>query len=126
MNDSTQRALRILIVEDDLDDYFLLRHAFRLLPFVVECRRADTPTNFVAQLESLAPDVILCDVHLPHFDAASAVGIAIQKAPTTPVLLVSGLLAPGIDEQSDGQAFSKQDVAALLDALAAIARKRRA
>ncbi len=82
--------LRILILEDmpmdaELMEYELARAS---IPFTAE--RVDTRETFISALEQFAPDVILSDYTLPRFDGMAALALARERAPNTPLLIVTG------------------------------------
>jgi two-component system cell cycle sensor histidine kinase/response regulator CckA len=82
--------LKVLILEDmpmdaELMEYELGRAS---IPFVT--RRVDTREAFLAALDEFSPDVILSDYTLPRFDGMSALALARERAPSTPLLIVTG------------------------------------
>src|SRR5581483_7168196 len=60
----------------------------------LECRilAVDTRERFVAELQRAEFDVILADDRLPAFDGQAALALAIEHAPATPFIFVSGTL----------------------------------
>ena len=82
--------LRVLILEDvpmdaELVEYELARSS---IPF--DARRVDTRDAFLRELEEFRPDLILSDYTLPRFDGMTALGLARERAPTVPFLIVTG------------------------------------
>jgi CheY-like chemotaxis protein len=120
-------SLRILVVEDNDDDFILLRRSFRLLPFPVETRRADTEAALVDELRTFVPDVVVCDLSLPMLNGISANNTVQRIAPKTPFILFTGAIGQDADEVALrwglGRAYSKDDVPALLDALVGLAQQ---
>ena len=82
--------LRILILEDmpmdaELMEYELVRAS---IPFTA--RRVETREAFLSALDEFAPDVILSDYTLPRFDGMTALALARELVPSTPLLIVTG------------------------------------
>lgn len=69
---SALRAYRILAIEDSPDDVELMAFALRGAPFSFSMERVETEEELAAALDAQAPDVILCDYHLPRFDMGRA------------------------------------------------------
>jgi signal transduction histidine kinase len=80
------------MVEDELRDAQLVEHALK--QGGVECcfRRVDTKETFLRQLKQFQPAVILSDHGLPEFDGFSALALAVEYAPDTPFIFVTGSL----------------------------------
>ncbi|HKT60373.1 MAG TPA: PAS domain S-box protein, partial [Gemmatimonadales bacterium] len=82
--------LRILILEDvpmdaELVEYELARAS---IPFKAHC--VDTREGFLAALDHFQPDLILSDYTLPRFDGMAALGLARERVPSVPFLIVTG------------------------------------
>ena len=81
---------KVLIVEDSPTDAVLAEHEVReVLPastFLV----VETAPDFLAALESFQPDLILSDYSLPQFDGLTALKLALEHAPDTPFLIITG------------------------------------
>ncbi len=86
------KALRVLVLEDNLVDFEMLEHQLKADGFRVDCRRVETETEFVAQL---APniDVILCDYQLPGWDALRALELVRASRLDAPFIVVSGTIS---------------------------------
>lgn len=81
---------RILMVEDLSTDAELNeREVRRVLP-ASEFMRVETREGFLAALASFRPDIILSDYKLPFFDGMSALKLAMEQAPDTPFIIVTG------------------------------------
>ena len=81
---------KVLIVEDSPTDALLTEHEVReVLPastFLV----VETAPDFLAALESFQPDLILSDYTMPQFDGLTALKLALEHAPETPFLIITG------------------------------------
>src|SRR4051812_10064671 len=87
------KLIRILIVEDDPGDVLLIERELRKggINFVSQCVRSRE--EFVAALDGFDPQLILSDHRLAGFDGVAALGIAQEKCPAVPFILVSGVLS---------------------------------
>jgi len=87
-----KNEIRILLLEDNVTDAGLVRHALRkgCLDFSLE--HVDHKTAFIRQLEKCPPDLILSDFSLPSLDGYTALKIAQKKCPDTPFIFVTGTL----------------------------------
>ncbi|MBI2921854.1 MAG: response regulator [Planctomycetes bacterium] len=84
--------LRILVLEDDLDDYeLLLRHLGRE-KIRVESLRVQEEPQFLEQLEKFAPDLVISDFAMPAFDGLSALQLHLVRRPAVPFIFVSGTI----------------------------------
>ena len=82
--------LKVLILEDMPMDAELVEYELGRanIPFVT--RRVDTREAFLAALDDFSPDVILSDYTLPRFDGMTALALARERVPSTPLLIVTG------------------------------------
>jgi two-component system cell cycle sensor histidine kinase/response regulator CckA len=83
---------RILIVEDAPADAELIEAELRAAGIPCATRRVDSEASVREGLRVFIPDVILSDHSLPHFSAADTLRLAVQEAPDTPVIIVTGSL----------------------------------
>jgi len=83
-------SLRILLVEDDPADAELEERQLREngLAFAVRC--VLSRESFLAALREFDPHLILTDYKLPGFDGMEALALARERAPQTPVVVVTG------------------------------------
>ncbi len=86
MNDKT----RILIVEDLPTDAELNEREVRRAMPDCEFQCVETREDFLAALESFQPDLILSDYKLPRFDGMEALQLALEHAPDTPFIIITG------------------------------------
>ncbi len=83
--------LRVLIVEDSVNDADLAVLELSRGGFAVEWSRVDTPEAFAAAL-SPDLDVILSDYAMPHFDGLRALELLKARGLSIPFLIVSGTI----------------------------------
>lgn len=84
--------IRILMVEDQPTDAELALRELKRAGMEVVHRVVDTRAGMRDALETFAPDVILSDYALPNFDGIRALALALERAPDTPFIFVSGTL----------------------------------
>ena len=82
--------LRLLLVEDVEQDAQLALRELKRAGIALEYRIVDREEAFLRELEAFAPDVILSDFSMPHFDGMAALALARERAPNTPFLFISG------------------------------------
>jgi diguanylate cyclase (GGDEF)-like protein/PAS domain S-box-containing protein len=92
---ATDTALRVLLVEDREDDAALVVHALRRAGYVLEWRRVDTESAFLAALGD-DPQLILTDYSLPHFAGPQAIRLLRERGHDVPCIVISGTI--GDDE----------------------------
>ena len=90
MTGPAQGPLRILLVEDDPADAELEQRHLRESGVAFECRSVETREAYLAALATFDPHLILTDYMLPGFDGMQALAIARERAPLTPVVIVTG------------------------------------
>ncbi len=87
-----KNKLKILILEDNIDDVNLLKLELRKLDFEVVYEIVQTRETFEKALEVFGPDIILSDYSLPSFDGVTAFHIKQKTHPDIPFILVSGII----------------------------------
>jgi PAS domain S-box-containing protein len=87
---SEQGLLRILLLEDSIQDAELIQDLLEADHFICEVTRVQTRAEFTAALEGGGFDVILADYKLPSFDGLSALELAQSACPDLPFIFVSG------------------------------------
>lgn len=95
--------LRILMLDDNVDDVFLTARALEQGNVKCQIAHAATKDDFIAHLEAQRPDVILSDHGLPAFDGFTALETARMRCPNTPFIFVSG----SMDDNSVVDAFDR-------------------
>ncbi len=83
-------ALRVLLVEDSLDDAELVMQELRRGGYEPSVRRVDTEEDLRAALEAESWDVAICAWSLPGFAAPRAVHVLKHAAFEGPIIIVSG------------------------------------
>lgn len=89
---STKPTVRILVVEDSLDDYELLRHRLRTAPFAAEAQRVEDAPGMSAALRDSGWDIVISDHHLPRFSSLEALKLLRGADPDLPFIIVSGMI----------------------------------
>jgi diguanylate cyclase (GGDEF)-like protein/PAS domain S-box-containing protein len=87
-----EAALRVINVEDQIDDSLLNQLELQREGMRVEWMRVDSREDFVARLADFSPDIILSDYSIPGFSGYAALEIAQQSAPLVPFIFVSGTI----------------------------------
>src|SRR5690606_33665943 len=82
--------IRILLVEDTPTDAELALRELTRSGIRHEARRVDTEVALRRELDSYAPDVVLSDFSMPHFDGVSALKVVREHRPDTRFIFVSG------------------------------------
>jgi len=85
-----QGPLRILLVEDDPADAELEQRHLRENGVEFESRCVETREAYLAALSGFDPHLILTDYKLSGFDGMQALALARERAPLTPVVIVTG------------------------------------
>lgn len=88
--------LRILIIEDNLDDAELIVLALEAANYQVIYQQVDTIETMAAALESQKWDVILTDYSMPRFSASEALNLVKQGNLDIPFIVVSGYIGEEI------------------------------
>jgi PAS domain S-box-containing protein len=82
--------LRILLLEDSIEDAELIQELLEADHFVCEVTRVQTRAEFQAALETRGFDLVLADYKLPSFDGLSALKLTLSAQPDLPFIFVSG------------------------------------
>ena len=85
-----KKELDILIIEDAALDAELIEDELRDGGVRFRSRRIQTREEFLAELKSARPDIILSDFTLPHFDALEALSLLRKLSLEIPFILVTG------------------------------------
>ena len=87
------RAIRVLLVEDDVDDAELMKARFADAGLRVEMERVESSPTFRAALARGDTDVVLADYSLPRLDGVAVLELARELRPDIPVVLISGVIS---------------------------------
>jgi PAS domain S-box-containing protein len=84
--------LRILILEDNPVDAELVQFELQNAGFIFILKVVRASNDFVRELQTFAPHLILSDYDLPQYNGALALAEARRRCPETPFILVSGAI----------------------------------
>jgi len=85
-----KKKLHILIVEDNPSDAELIKRELTKTNKEFESRVVQDEKNFLKELETFQPDLILSDYAMPQFTGLDALEIAKKKCPEIPFIIVTG------------------------------------
>jgi two-component system, cell cycle sensor histidine kinase and response regulator CckA len=91
-----EQSLRILILEDSVVDFKLVEKELEGIRPSLSFARVENRNDFLNELITSRPDVILSDYSLPLFDGMAAMRLAKQYQPDVPFIIVTG----AIDEET--------------------------
>ena len=83
------QPLRLLIVDDSVDDVDLLVHALGSQGYQVAYASVDNPAAMRSELERQEWDVITSEHSMPNFNAPAALALAKELCPDVPFIIVS-------------------------------------
>jgi signal transduction histidine kinase len=89
-------AIRVLVVEDSVDDADLLLHALRRAGYQPEHLRVETREAMLSALDEQPWDAIVCDFSMPHFSAPEALKLVKEKGLDLPFIIVSGTVGEDV------------------------------
>ena len=84
--------LRLLLVEDSMDDALLLVRELELGGYDVSCERVETFTDMNAALDREGWDVIIADYTMPKFSGTAALELVRSRSIDAPFIFVSGTI----------------------------------
>ena len=84
--------IRILLLEDDQTDAELTEYALREGDLKFVLRRVDSEEEFIRELETNPPHLVLSDYSVPGFDGFHALSITQKKQPDLPFIFVTGTM----------------------------------
>jgi len=82
-------SIRILIVGDLSSDAELAKREVRRTLTSCVYQRVERRDDCLAALEEFQPDLIISDYQLPHFDGLTALQLARERVPFTPVIILT-------------------------------------
>jgi len=83
-------SIRILIVEDMPTDAVLAEREIRKTLENCDFRRVETRDDYLAALTEFQPDLIVSDYSMPRFDGLTALKLALEHTPSTPLIILTG------------------------------------
>ncbi len=84
--------LRVLIIDDSIDDADLLIRQLRRDGFDLTAERTETVDGLKAALSAQDWDIALCDYNMPGFSGMEALAIVQELRPELPFIFVSGVM----------------------------------
>ena len=92
MSEEGTAPVRVLIVDDRAVDAELAEREVKRALSHCTFARVDTADSYLAALDAFQPDLILSDYAMPAFDGLAAVRLARERAPLTPVIIVTAAI----------------------------------
>ena len=94
LNQPERTPLRLLLIEDNPDDAFLLARHLGKNGFAAEIRRVETAGEMLLALSEMPlPQIVLADYHLPNFSGPAALQILKRSALDIPLIMLSGAMS---------------------------------
>ncbi|MEQ8237802.1 MAG: response regulator, partial [Cyclobacteriaceae bacterium] len=90
--ESEVMELKVLFVEDSVDDYELIVNKMVKAGLIVVSKRVETPEDFEYELTNEEWNLIISDNSLPRFDSQKALKITRSLRPEIPFIIVSGTI----------------------------------
>src|SRR5579859_3107448 len=76
--------LRVLVVEDSVDDTFFIVRELQRGGYTVDFERVETPAGMQTALKSRNWDLVISDFSMPRFGGAAALGLYRQSGQDVP------------------------------------------
>jgi len=116
------RELKVLLVEDNVDDAFLLERHLRRHGFAPQTTRVETAAEMLDALaDGDSPEVVLADYNLPNFSGPAALQLLRRSGLDIPFIMMSGAISEetAVDSMRAGahDYVSKQNLTRLVPAL---------
>ena len=92
----TDRALRVLLIEDSEDDALLLLEELRAGGYTVSWERVETADTMRVALDNADWDAIISDYNLPQFTGLEALEIVTEQGLDVPFIIVSGTIGEDV------------------------------
>ncbi len=84
--------IRILIAEDRATDAQLAEREIQKALDACVFERVETREDFLQALDAFKPNLIISDYHMPRFDGLTALKLALEFAPSTPLIILTGAM----------------------------------
>lgn len=81
------------MLEDNPDDAYLIEMILQKAELKLEVKVVSDKSNFVKELDTFNPDLIISDHQLPQFTSQEALEISRKKFPLIPFILVTGAVS---------------------------------
>ncbi len=122
LNQSERKPLRVLLIEDNPDDAFLLARHLGKNGFAAEIRRVETAAEMLQALnEQPLPQLVLADYNLPNFSGPAALQILKSSSFDIPFIMLSGAMdeTTAVDSMRAGAQdyVTKQNLSRLVPAV---------
>jgi signal transduction histidine kinase len=85
-------VLRVLVLEDDEDDFELLRREITRIGWTQAATRVQSRDELIAALEARQYDLVISDWSMPGFDALGALNVLREQNVDLPFIIVSGTI----------------------------------
>lgn len=95
-----KKILRVLMVEDNLDDLALICYELADGGFAVVHECVETEASLEAALADKTWDIVICDHNMPALDSAYALKIVQMAMENLPFIIVSGLIPDALAIES--------------------------
>jgi PAS domain S-box-containing protein len=89
-------ALRVLVVEDSVNDTFFIVRELQRGGFQVKFERVETAADMQAALEKQQWDLVISDYSMPQFGGVAALAVFQQAGLDIPFIVVSGVIGEDI------------------------------
>jgi signal transduction histidine kinase len=89
-DEGARGTLRVLVADDNEDDYQLIVRTLRAAGYQLVSERVDTAEGMGHQLETRSWDLVLSDWYMPGFGAAEAIDVLHSLGVDVPFIIVSG------------------------------------
>jgi signal transduction histidine kinase len=86
-------TLRILCLEDDEEDFIIIKNRLQKSGLLIDMKRVDTREMYVDGLRLYYPDLVLSDHSLPQFNSTEALKLSKSMLPQIPFILVTGAVS---------------------------------
>jgi DNA-binding NtrC family response regulator len=84
--------IRILLIEDSVADAEMTVRELKRAAMEFDWRCVETAADLVRAFEEFAPNIVLSDFAMPHFDGLSALEVVRRIRPDVPFIFVSGTI----------------------------------